>query len=187
MARNPRRWFRFARVFQKRLAQRGAAPLAIVATTHALLAAACLPWAFAKPLLPAAFWFNIGVATLLAVAGNALLVFALRSADLSVLGPVNAYKAVVSLLFGAVLICEVPSVGGAFGVLLIVTGSFAVVDRGQGTIAKRGVQLRLAALVCSAIEAIFLKKALLAATPQAAFVLVVNSWTSGCLAGCPEN
>lgn len=156
-------------VFQKRLTQRGADPFAIIAVTHALLTLVCLPWAFTRNW-PAAFWINVGMSALLAVAGNVLLVFALRSTDLSVLGPINAYKAVVSLLFGAVMIGEVPSAAGLCGVLLIVAGSFAVVDRKEGTVFQRGVQLRLAALLCSAVEAVFLKKALLAATPEAAFV-----------------
>jgi hypothetical protein len=38
------------------------------------------------------------IAVVLAVAGNVLLVYALRSADLSVLGPINAYR---SATFGA--------------------------------------------------------------------------------------
>src|SRR5205823_1778944 len=110
----------------------------------------------------------------LAVAGNTLLVQALRLSDLSVLGPVNAWKAVVSLVPGAVLLREVPGPAGLAGIGLIVAGSYALVDRdggrrdgtaggrGRGAVARfvtdRGVQFRLAALVLSAVEAVFLKR-----------------------------
>jgi drug/metabolite transporter (DMT)-like permease len=156
-------------VFQKQLTQRGADPFVIIAVTHTLLAVACLPWAFANAW-DLRFWINIGIAALLAVAGNVLLVFALRSTDLSVLGPVNAYKAVVSLLLAVVMIGEIPSTIGLCGVLCIVAGSFFLGTRTGFFWQERGVQFRFAALVCSATEAVFLKKALLVATPEAAFV-----------------
>jgi len=116
---------------------------------------------------------------LLAVSGNTLLVFALRSADLSVLGPINAYKSVIGLVLGIFLIGEVPTLGGAAGVLLILAGSYFVVDRDGSQprgnafarfFRERGVQFRFAALGLSATEAIFLKKALLLSSPLITFV-----------------
>lgn len=168
-------------VFQKRLTQRGTHPLVVVGATHALLTLVVLPFAaFASlPALGAAFWANMVAAALLAVSGNAVLVAALERSDLSVLGPVNAYKAVVGLLLAIVLVGEIPSATGLAGVLLIVAGSWFVVDRDPAGsrrnafarfFAERGVQLRLGALVLSATEAVFLKRALLAGPPPAAFV-----------------
>src|SRR3954471_16744200 len=91
-----------ANVFQKQLTQRSAHPTAVVAVTHALMAVAVLPFAARVPwtTLGAAFWGNMAACAALAVAGNVLLVAALRSTDLSVLGPINAYKAVVGLGLG---------------------------------------------------------------------------------------
>ena len=109
-------------------------------------------------------------AAALAVAGNTLLVHALRSADLSILGPVNAYKSVIGLVLAIFLIGEYPSPLGVAGVLLIIAGSYMVVDRqvdqpGRNAFVlffrERGVQLRFAALVLSATEAVFLKRAIL--------------------------
>src|SRR5216683_1366200 len=86
---------------------------------------------------------------------------ALRSADLSVLGPINAYKAVLSLLLAVVLIGELPTLFGLIGVALIVAGSYLVIDRVPGQARSSafrqftrepGVLLRFAALVCSATE-----------------------------------
>ena len=168
-------------VFQKQLAQRAADPLVIIGVTHALLTL------FALPLLPLvrsftlapAFWGNMGISAVLAVTGNVLLVYALRSTDLSVLGPINSYKAVLSLVLGVFLLGEVPTAFGLAGVLLILAGSYFVVDPSPEEARRnayvrffrdRGVQLRFAALAFSATEAVFLKRAILQATPGITFL-----------------
>jgi drug/metabolite transporter (DMT)-like permease len=168
-------------VFQKRLAQRAANPVFIIGATHALLTLAALPFlAGARPLeLGAAFWANMVICAVLAVTGNVLLVYALRSSDLSILGPINAYKAVLSLALGVFLIGEVPTAFGLAGVLLILVGSYFVVDRAPDQshgnafmqfLRERGVQLRLAALAFSATEAVFLKRAVLHSSPVITFL-----------------
>lgn len=168
-------------VFQKQLANRGAHPVFIIAATHALLTAVAAPLlaAYSPAALPAAFWADMAICAALAVTGNVLLVYALRAADLSVVGPINAYKAVVGLGLGVVLLGEVPTVFGLAGVVLILTGSYYVVDRAPdqrrrsaiaGFLRDRGVQLRFAALVFSATEAVFLKRAILRASPEIAFL-----------------
>ena len=169
-------------VFQKQLAERSVHPLFIVAATHGLLTALALPVLVPTPLaaLGAAFWTNMVVSVALAVVGNVLLVYALRSSDLSVLGPINAYKAVFGLLLAVVLIGEMPTAFGALGVVLIVAGSFFVIDREPGQahrsairqfVGEFGVRMRLGALVCSATEAVFLKRALLQSSPLTTFLL----------------
>ncbi len=169
-------------VFQKQLARRSAEPLFIIAATHGLLTVVALPFLLARPLggLGVVFWENMLTAVALAVAGNVMLVYALRSTDLSVLGPINAYKAVLSLALAVVLIGEVPTLFGLAGVMLIVVGSYFVIDRepGQGRsnaflqfIREPGVKLRFAALLCSATEAVFLKRALLLSSPITTFLM----------------
>lgn len=168
-------------VFQKQLALRSANPLFIVGATHALLTLAALPFlASTRSLaLGPEFWANMGLCAVLAVAGNVLLVFALRVTDLSVLGPVNSYKAVLSLVLSIFLLGEVPTASGLAGVLLILAGNYFVIDRapdqphGNALVMffqERGVQLRFAALVCSATEAVFLKRAMLHASPGVTFL-----------------
>jgi drug/metabolite transporter (DMT)-like permease len=168
-------------VFQKQLTSRSADPLVVVGATHALLSLVAAPFLL-RPLVVerwGEFLTSMVVCAVLAVAGNVTLVRALRSADLSVLGPINAYKSVVSLVLGIFLIGEVPSLAGLAGVLLIVAGSYFVVDRAEGQrrghalaafVRERGVQLRFAALVLSATEAVFLKKALLLSSPLTTFL-----------------
>lgn len=169
-------------VFQKQLTQRSANPLFIIGATDALLALAVLPllfWgAWPLELLPG-FWTNMVISAVLAVASNVLLVYALQSADLSVLGPINAYKSVISLVLGVFLLGEIPAPMGAAGVLLIVVGSYFVVDRAPDQARRsalgqflrdRGIQFRFAALAVSATEAIFLKRALLLSSPVITFI-----------------
>jgi drug/metabolite transporter (DMT)-like permease len=169
-------------LFQKQLAQRAAEPFAVIFVTHGLVSAIALPVLARMPLdeLGPDFWTNIAIAVLLAVAGYVFLWYALRSTDLSILGPVNAYKAVIGLLLSVALIGEVPTVPGLIGVALIVAGSYFVVDRVPGEprrralrqfVGERGIQLRLAALVCSATESVFLKRALLLSSPLTAFMI----------------
>jgi drug/metabolite transporter (DMT)-like permease len=170
-----------ANVFQKKLAERGASPTFIIGATHALLTAVCLIllWLRITTELASEFWANMVICALLAVAGNVLLVYALEAADLSMLGPINAYKALVGLLIGMLLIREVPTAVGVAGVLLILAGSYFVIDREPSQqranafvlfFRHRGIQLRVAALVLSATEAVFLKKALLLSSPLLTFI-----------------
>jgi drug/metabolite transporter (DMT)-like permease len=168
--------------FQKRLADAPANPLFIIAATHALLTVVALPFLSVMPLssLTSGFWLNMTISAILAIVGNVLLVYALRSSDLSVLGSINAYKAILSLVLSIFLIGEVPTAGGLVGVLLILCGSYFVVDRTEGQshrsaflqfYRERGVQYRFAALACSATEAVFLKRAVLQSSPLMAFFL----------------
>jgi drug/metabolite transporter (DMT)-like permease len=171
-------------VYQKQLTQQSADPVFIIWAVHTGLTVACIPvW-----LAPGAMvlqrgpelWATVAACAVLAVAGNALLVAAVRSTDLSILGPINAYKAVLGLILGVVLIRELPTLPGVLGVLMVLAGSGLVVDRsgnGPGHMAfvqffrERGIQLRFAALALSATEAIFLKKAILLSSPLTTFVL----------------
>lgn len=157
--------------------------------THGFLTALALPFLAVMPLraLGVAFWANMVAAVVLAVASYLFLWYALRSTDLSVLGPINAYKAVLGLILAVVLIGEVPTMSGLIGVALIVAGSYFVIDRVPGQAhgsafrqftREPGVQLRFAALICSATESVFLKRALLLSSPLTAFLI----WIVFCFA-----
>jgi drug/metabolite transporter (DMT)-like permease len=168
-------------VFQKKLTGNSARPVFIILVTYVLLSLAMLPILF-RPLpvqLGPSFFMNMSLCVLLAIVGNTLIVAALRITDLSVLGPINAYKSIVSLLLGIFILGEIPTVLGVVGILLILVGSYFFIDQTStrqdrqsiGKLFKdRGVQFRLAALLFSAIEAIFLQKALLLSSPLITFV-----------------
>jgi len=167
-----------ANVFQKQLTQRAADPLFVISATYGFLTLMCL--AFWPQLrfsdLPEEFWYSILITSVLATFGNVFLVKALHIGDLSVLGPINAYKSVVGLLMGIFLLNEIPGWWGLTGILLIVVGSYVVLaDKQQrkgfawSIFQRPDVKLRLAALVFSALDGAFLKKAILVSTPTTAF------------------
>ena len=98
----------------------------------------------------------------------------MQISDLSLLGPVNSYKAVVSLLPGVWLLREVPSISVLSGVALIVAGSYFIAGRDptkphQTSLVRfftdRGVRFRIGALILSAVEAVYLKRALITSSP----------------------
>ncbi|CCH01423.1 protein of unknown function DUF6 transmembrane [Fibrella aestuarina BUZ 2] len=175
-----------ANVFQKKLTHQSADPLFVTAVTYTGLFIACLfvyRWETARHLR-LDFWANALLMGVLAVLGNTLLVKALQTGDLSVLGPINAYKAVVSLVVGVVLLGEVPSVAGLLGVGLIVAGSYVVLQpkRGAGgggwrLMGQPEIRWRVLALICSAVEAVYIKRAVLLADATTVFVV----W---CALGC---
>lgn len=165
-----------ANVFQKQLTHRAVDPLFVTGATFGLLTVACLPgWSQLRfDGLSTAFWLNMILTSLFAVLGNVFLVRALRIGDLSVLGPINAYKSVVGLLLGVILLHEIPSWWGITGVALLIVGSYVVVtDRHEriswAALQQPAVRLRLFALVFSAADGAFLKKAILTSTPFIAF------------------
>lgn len=164
---------------QKLLALRGVHPVAVIGLAHlglTLLAVVALP--FCDAPRGSAFWLNITVSAALATLANVLIVYAVRDSDLSLLGPVNSFKPVVSLLPGWLLLGEVPSLATLAGIALVVGGSCwlaAPVKAGQraksplSILLDHGVQLRIAALIPSAVEAVFLKRALGQASPATTF------------------
>lgn len=168
-------------VFQKILTQKHAHPLFIVGTTHALLTIVCLPaLLFHPPPMSASFWSDMAICTLLTVSGNALLVQAVKLADLSVLGPINAWKSVVSIVPGMLLLSEVPAPLGLAGIALVVAGNYGLSEARPDEprhlalwrlLADRGVQCRFAALILSATEAVYFKRALVHSSAIAAFAI----------------
>ncbi|QIP11850.1 EamA family transporter [Spirosoma aureum] len=165
-------------VFQKQLTHRSADPLFVISATYGFLALTCLLfWPQLRFTgLPMAFWQSMLVVGLFAMVGNVFLVKALHIGDLSVLGPINAYKSVVGLIAGIFLLNEIPGWWGLAGVLLIVAGSYVVLSNKQQRkgfswhlFQRQEVKLRLAALVFSAIDGAFLKKAIVLSTPAIAF------------------
>src|SRR5688572_10553934 len=122
-----------ANVIQKVLTRRGSNPRFVIAISHALLSCFCFPFIFRLWPGSADFWIAIWTCSLLAVFGNAMLVEALKRTDLSVIGPINAYKSVVSLLPAVLLLGEVPTAWSLIGIVLIVLGSYCVANSDFGS------------------------------------------------------
>lgn len=163
--------------FQKSLSARGHQPLFINFFTYLLLSLLCLLFAagISWQTLSHTFWTFSILGGLAGASGNALLVKALQKGELSVLGPINAYKSVIGVLGGILLLGELPNGWGLVGIALILYGSYFVLDTtnerfSRAVFRKREIQFRLWAMVLTAIEAVLIKKTILASSPSIAFV-----------------
>lgn len=171
-------------VFQKNLTAKGHHPLLINFLTYLGLSFFCIvlamnvPWAS----LPFDFWLYSVLGGIAGASGNGLLVKALEKGELSVLGPINSYKSVVGIVVGIFLLGELPNLWGVAGMALIIYGSYFVLDTTEerfswALLRRKEIQYRIGAMVLTAIEAVFVKKVILASS-------VTTSFISWCWFGC---
>jgi drug/metabolite transporter (DMT)-like permease len=167
----------FANVFQKQLTAKGIHPLLVNFLTYFLLSLFCLfiILYIHFPVFPRQFWINSVLGGIAGALGNGFLIKALQYGELSVLGPVNSYKSVVGIIAGIFLLSEIPNIWGVGGIILIIYGSYFVLDttkeRFSLALFKRAdIQYRLWAMILTAIEAVFVKKVILASSTTIAFI-----------------
>jgi drug/metabolite transporter (DMT)-like permease len=166
-----------ANVFQKNLTANGQPPLLVNFLTYLGLSILCLSIAFKVPwaTLPADFWRYSVLGGIAGAMGNGFLVKALQKGDLSVLGPINAYKSVVGIIVGIFLLGELPNVWGLAGTALIIWGSYFVLDTtaekfSWALLKRKEIQYRIWALILTAIEAVFIKRVIQASDVNMAFL-----------------
>jgi drug/metabolite transporter (DMT)-like permease len=157
-------------VFQKQLSHHGLHPFYIVAATYAVLAVLSLLFFFntAFAHLSPSFWINVSLAALFDVGGWMFMVMSLAKTDLSIFGPLNAYKVIISMLFALVFLGEVPTLQGFAGIMIIVAGSFLLLPPSTGAAqnrlaqlwSDRGVQARFLSIFLFSIGTVFLKGSL---------------------------
>jgi drug/metabolite transporter (DMT)-like permease len=164
-------------VFQKQLTAKGNHPLLVNFLTYLLLSVVCIFIAsfIHWQILPQEFWIYSVLGGIAGATGNGFLVKALQKGDLSILGPVNSYKSVVGIIGGIILLGEIPGLWGILGIVLIIYGSYFVLDttkeRFSFALLKRSdIQFRLWAMILTAIEAVFIKKIILASSVTIAFI-----------------
>lgn len=162
-------------VFQKQLTISGVQPFVINFLTYLALSVICLPFAFSKNyyiagniLMPAVLGGLFGAM------GNYYLIKALQDGELSVLGPINAYKSVVAMVVGILLLGEIPTLTGILAVGLIILGSYFVFDAtDEGfslkLLQQKFIQYRIYALVFTAVEAVFIKNVIALSDALTAF------------------
>lgn len=122
------------------------------------------------------FWANVVVAGILCTIGTISLIEALKIGELSVLAPINSYKSIIGLIGAIIILKEFPSTKDLFCILGIVLGSYFVLDSKTNrfsikTFFRKDVRLRIFALICSGIEASFLKKIILMSSYKISLVL----------------
>lgn len=156
-------------VLQKVLGERGWDSVAVVALVLSALAMLLLPGLYWYPFggLPAAFWYSILLVAILDTPGHVLLVKSVTLTDLSLVGPLSAYKPMIGLIMAVFLLDEMPTRAGVAGVLVILVGSTLLSPEGlrpgikafYRLFSDKGVQYRLLSLVFTAGASIFSKKA----------------------------
>ena len=166
-----------ANVFQKSLTGKGAHPVMVNFLTYLGLGLICIFWALDVPWgeLEPEFWIYSVLGGVSGALGNAFLVKALQTGELSVLGPINSYKSVIGLVMGIFLLGELPNVWGLAGIGLIIYGSYFILDTADEKFSlqlfrRKEIRYRLLALLLTAIEAVFDKKIILASSVGVAFI-----------------
>ena len=152
-------------VFQKRLTGQSQHPLFVNFITYFLLSIASLVLIIGESLPNPGreFLFYSILTGVTGALGNGCIVKALQTGELSVLGPVNAWKSVVGLVTAFVLIGERPNWLGVSGIGLIIVGSYVVLGGGQerfswAILRQPAIRYRLLALVLTGIQAVFDKQ-----------------------------
>lgn len=109
------------------------------------------------------FWIYVFIAGALCTIGTIALIEALRIGELSELAPINSYKSIIGLISAFILLHETPSIVELIAIILIVIGSYFVLDNNSvrfslKTFIRKDIRLRFFALLCTGIEASLLKK-----------------------------
>jgi drug/metabolite transporter (DMT)-like permease len=165
---------------QKRLLLDGLRVTPVWLATYMLMLVPGLIFAVPCSLtVSAGFWVNVLLGGLLDAAGNLAMVAALSSTDLSIFGPLNAFRPMLALCFGWIFLGETPTLAGAAGVAVIIGGALTLLGGETPTApsaennqsqpkprmnsaALRVLSFRLLGLSLSTIGAVFLKRAALA-------------------------
>lgn len=167
-----------ANVFQKQLTAKGMSPVFITFVMYLGLTVLCLPLSFGVPWgnFGNQFWLSAILGGIFGALGNFYLVKALEKGELSVLGPINAYKSVVAMIFGIVLLREIPSVVAVFAIAMIILGSYFIFDtQAEGfsfkLLKRADIRYRIYALIFTAVEAVFIKDVINQSDVNASFVM----------------
>ena len=155
----------FSNVLQKQITIKGQHPLFINLFTYLVLAiiSTVLIFDVSVQSLDSSFWWYSLAGGITGALGNGFIIKALEKGDLSVLGPINAYKSIVGMVFAYILIREVPNAWGILGVAFIIIGSYFVLDTTEEKFSWKlfktpAIQYRFAALILTGIQAVLDKK-----------------------------
>lgn len=163
-------------VFQKRLTKHGMNPLAVNFYTYTGLSILCLSLVNKLPLITNEIFINAAAGGFFGAAGNYYLIKSLRNGDLSILGPINAYKSLVAMFFAIFLAGEIPSAAGVLGIFLLITGSYIIFNTTEEgfslkLLKRKDIKYRIYALIFTAIEAVFIKNVITNSNILTSFIL----------------
>lgn len=158
-------------VFQKKLSLEGENPIVVNFINYLILSIFSIPLIFFTniPITDTNFIIYALLGGLTGAICNCFMVLALKRGELSVLGPINSYKAIIGLIFGMIILHEFPNIFGLIGIALIILGSYFILETPKAFL-KRDIQYRIYALIFSAIEAVFIKKVIILSSITTSFI-----------------
>lgn len=166
-----------ANVFQKK-ASENLSPLLVNLYSYCLMSIICMFPATQINWLnfQVSFWVYVFCAGFLCTIGTIALIEALKIGELSELAPINSYKSVIGLLSAIILLKEIPTFKEIFAILLIVLGSYILLNDnnlkfGLKIFLRKDIRLRFLALFFTGIEASILKKIILLSNFKTALIL----------------
>lgn len=155
----------------------GCNSISVIAITYSVLSLVGLVPALIFGVMPLgdSFWLYAVLVGIFGAVGNCFLVKSFEKGDLSILAPINAYKAVVGLVFASIVLREYPNMYGLLGMGLIIWGSYFVLDTLEEHFSwklflNKQIQYRIISLVFCAVEAVFIKKMIVLSSILDAFV-----------------
>ena len=157
-------------VFQKKLSLEGENPVVVNFINYFILCIFSIPLIFLAniPITNINFIISALLGGLTGAICNCFMVLALKRGELSVLGPINSYKAIIGLIFGMIILHEFPNIFGLIGIALIIIGSYFILETPKAFL-KKDIQYRIYALIFSAIEAVFIKKVIILSSITTSF------------------
>lgn len=158
-------------VFQKKLSLEGENPVIVNFINYLILSIFSIPLIFFTniPITDINFIIYAILGGLTGAICNCFMVLALKGGELSVLGPINSYKAIIGLIFGMIILHEYPNIFGLIGIGLIILGSYFILESPKAFL-KKDIQYRIYALIFSAIEAVFIKKVIILSSIITSFI-----------------
>ena len=162
----------FSNVFQKKLTKSGEAATCINCINYILMSLISIPLLLLVnfSLITPEFWLYAIAGGITGAIGNCFMVLALKQGELSVLGPINSYKAIVGMIFGIFLLHEYPNIYGLLGIGLIIIGSYFILESPKALL-REDIQYRIYALIFTAIEAVFIKKVIILSSIASSFII----------------
>ena len=97
---------------------------------------------------------------ILGALGNYYIIKALSLGELSSVAPINSYKPLIPLLFGFLILNEIPNINAILGISLLLLGTIYIYSQKTFDYKKNksAINYRFLALIFSGMEAIFIKK-----------------------------
>ena len=105
-------------VFQKKLSLEDENPVVVNFINYFILCIFSIPLIFLAniPITNINFIIYALLGGLTGAICNCFMVLALKRGELSVLGPINSYKAIIGLIFGMIILHEFPNIFGLIGI-----------------------------------------------------------------------